>query len=120
MKRDMDLIRAILLALEEQSAYPRAINLEIEGYDKETISFHIMLLDEAGLIEAFDATTHGSLNWMPQRLTWDGYEFLEAARNEKVWKKFKNKLEEEGLSLPIKLAQIVLIELLKSQLNSVI
>jgi len=55
MKRDMDLIRKILLSIEdheEDTDLTEFNNLEKEGHSKSEIYYHIELLNEAGLIDA--------------------------------------------------------------------
>ena len=51
MKRDMDLARTILFAVERAPSYRTKLTLDIPSYDREQISYHILLLSEAGLIE---------------------------------------------------------------------
>lgn len=92
MKRDLDLIRAILLACEahEHGHAPR--ELQIEGFSEEQIGFHVYLMGEAGLLETADTTDRSSASpeAIPIAMTWTGYEFLEASRNEQLWSKAKN------------------------------
>ncbi|MCX6030809.1 MAG: DUF2513 domain-containing protein [Chloroflexi bacterium] len=113
MKRDMDLIRNILLMMEESSD-PEYPNIQIDGYSSETISYHLMLLDEAGLIKALDASSASGMEWMPQRLTWQGHEFVEAARNENRWNKAKNIMAKSG-GFVIEVMRTILIDLVKAQ-----
>lgn len=93
MKRDMDLARRILFAIEA-TPYERGHpgEMRLEGVDRETLSYHIMLLHEAGLIEAVDMTSMGPGGnwWEPRRLTWEGHEFLDRARSDTVWSKAKD------------------------------
>src|SRR4051794_19325385 len=91
MKRDMDLARQILLALEEnpESTGQQGVDVAIEGRSPVEISYHVMLLDEADLLEAMDASDSEGLDWMPLRLTWQGHEFLDAAKEEGIWQKAK-------------------------------
>jgi len=53
MHRDMELVRQILLEIEEKPFWDvaKTTSLDIENYD-ERYCYHAMLLDEAGLIEA--------------------------------------------------------------------
>jgi hypothetical protein len=85
MKRDMDLIREILIKIEEFPKHDMADIPKIEGYSDVEIYYHVMLLAKAGLIEAYDSSGGSQLIWFPKRLTWDGYEFLEAARDNTRW-----------------------------------
>jgi len=110
MKRDMDLVRAILLAVESQPDQPGWVDVEIEGYPAEAVVYHVRLLDEAGLIEAVDLTTHGGIDWRPKRLTWAGHEFLDLARNDKVWKKAMASLSKVGVKVSLPLLQKLLAD----------
>jgi uncharacterized protein DUF2513 len=104
VKRDMDLCREILLRAEESpdSAGP---TIKIDGRSSEEISYHIKLLSEAGLAEVGAADgqftykkSDGSILSKGQKvysvmsLTWQGHEFLDAARNDTIWRKVKNKV----------------------------
>ena len=48
-----------------------------------------MLLNESRLVKAVNFSTYGDSNWVPLRLTWEGHDFLDAARNEDRRKKAK-------------------------------
>lgn len=88
MVRDMDLARKILLEIEKQPYDGGFRDVAIQGYDTTTISYHVMLMHEAGYIEAIDCSSHDEpCAWQPTRLTWEGHEFLEAARDDGIWKK---------------------------------
>jgi len=100
MKRDMDLAREILLKVEES---PRAtgigvFDLKIGGQSHEEVSYHIMLLHQAGLIEAFEPPCD-DIDWAPSCLTWAGHEFLDAYREETFWHKAKSFVLEKTGSL---------------------
>lgn len=44
MKRDMDLVRLILLKIEEEYKSHNIIDLTIDGYDMETVAYHCKIL----------------------------------------------------------------------------
>ena len=112
MKRDMDLVRKILLELEDTPYELGAFDLELEGYSPDQISYHVMLLNEAGLIEANDLSTLGGPKWTPKRLTWAGHEFIEASRDESRWEKAKNIMKEKGSGMAFDVLRSVLIQLM--------
>lgn len=94
MQRDLDLIRKLLLVMESREhAFVRE-ELSIEGYSQEQIGFHIYLLGEAGLAKVLDNShiNSESPSALPMHLTWAGYEFLEAAKDETLWGKAKEKV----------------------------
>ena len=91
MKRDMDLAREILLKIEEspEATGVGGIDLKIEGRSHEEVAYHVMLLHQAGLIEALDLSDGEGIDWTPSCLTWDGHEFLDAYRQDTFWNKAK-------------------------------
>lgn len=99
MKLDMDLARQILTKLEDD---PNAVGqycykVSIEGKSAQEISYHVMLLNEAGLVAAIDMSTTGGIDWGATRLTWEGHQFLTAARSDTLWEKAKKlTLEKTG------------------------
>ena len=60
MKRDLDLLRKIILALEAHEHGFAPQELQVEGYSKEQIDFHVYLLGEAGLAKVAENTVIGS------------------------------------------------------------
>ena len=83
MKRDMDLIRLILLELEEVE------EIDMSTYSDDEINYNKRLVVEADLADGTIASSAGGLN--PQvfllRLTWNGHDFLDAARDDTIWKR---------------------------------
>lgn len=91
MKRDMDLIRSILLKTEENPSPDEAIEgLEIEGYDEKTVAYHVQLLARAGLLIAEEAQAQDLYEWHPIALTWEGHDFLESIRDPATWRKTRD------------------------------
>ncbi len=101
MKRNWELVREILLALENKKSSLDYLEPEqIESYDPEAVSYHIQILDEAGLIEGHCTQAMGSpLYCYAKRLTWIGHEFLDEIRSETVWNRTKSLLKERGIAL---------------------
>ena len=113
MKRDWELCREILLQTEENSdPSGMAIYLEIEGYSDVEIGYNTYLLGDAGLLEVADGfrTMHAPWRYMPLNLTWEGHEFLDAARNESVWKKALETIGEKGIPVTFELLKLALPE----------
>ena len=112
MKRDMDLVRKILLEVEGVSFEGGWIDLQIEGYSENEVSYHVLLLAEAGLIEAIDLSTNTSFAWAPKRLTWNGHEFIEASRDENRWEKAKTIMKEKAGGFVYDVLKTLLIQLM--------
>ena len=120
MKRDMELVRKLLFFLEEKPDHVVTERIELEGYDDVTIGHHLIILYEAGYIEGEPQVSTSSkriIRVWPNRLTWDGYEFLAAARNESVWRKVKAKLTTSAGDIPIAILKELLLTVLKAQME---
>jgi hypothetical protein len=94
MKRDMDLIRKILLAIEAHPFYGKwNVPLDFGDFPEELVDYHLKLLSEANLIEA--KVRIGSKRWVINGLTWAGHEFLDASRDDSRWESVKRLLLEK-------------------------
>jgi hypothetical protein len=96
----MDLIREILLAMEaSKDGFTPPIMLK--GYSEEEIGYHCLLLSEAELILAADSTNISSMTptAIPIRKTWSGYEFLDNARDERIWSRAKQSISSASFSV---------------------
>ncbi|STR45695.1 DUF2513 domain-containing protein [Iodobacter fluviatilis] len=107
MKRNMDLVRSILLELEGRT--PNLTKNDDFGYnleevatelatDKNTLTHHLTLMFEAGLIDgwALRGLAHPPgkalrldsdyvFHVVPRHLTWEGHEFLDSVRDAEIW-----------------------------------
>lgn len=101
MKRDMDLIRKLLIYFEEKES-PKCIEVPpVEGYDDITIKNHLVLMHDAGLLRCEPVTSSTSdrvISVIPFDLTWAGHDFLQSMRDENLWKKAKEHVLKPGAS----------------------
>ncbi|MCE9780443.1 DUF2513 domain-containing protein [Shewanella algae] len=115
MKRNMDLIREILFALEKDD------NLQqiIDQYDKNAVNEHIWMMGDAGLIthQEFFPEGGGALN-IKMRLTWQGHEFIDAARKQTLWEKAKEITVNKTGALSYEILKTVLVSLAKEMVSS--
>lgn len=117
MKRDPDLVRDILLAVEANDDVPMGwMNLEIEGRNQQELAYHVQILHEAGLLVAQDLSSIGSYDWRPRRLTAEGHDFLDAARSDTVWQEAKKRLGDVG-GFALEVAKPLLIDILKQRVG---
>lgn len=116
MKRDMDLARNILFEIEKYPESNGSAQIEIENCSPKEISYHIKLLFQAGLIEADNLTDSSGFEWKAKSLTWEGHEFIEAARNDSRWNSAKKFILGKGGNLTFGVLKSVLIESIKSSL----
>ena len=92
MKRDPDLERDILLAIEAYDGESRPGHADLSGLEAPDlqVKYQVVLLHEAGLIQAIDAATlKDRFAMMPIRLTMAGHEYLDTIRDEEVWRRTK-------------------------------
>jgi len=115
MKRDLDLVRKILLAMEAEAHGFAPAPFTIPGYDQEVIGHHVLLMIEGRLITgvAITAQGDGSPTALPGSITWTGHEFLDATRTDRVWTKIKTEMKDRGVALPFTLVQELALKLLK-------
>jgi hypothetical protein len=118
MKRDMDLVRKILLSLEEKEDFVEPTIPDIEGYTENQIFYHIKLMAEANLIEAQDWSSFDGPQWVASRLTTWGHDFLDSARNDTIWKKAKDVVLSTGSSLTIDALKYALTEIVKNAIKA--
>jgi hypothetical protein len=73
MKRDMDLVRQILITIEDHEHGFAPETIEVPGYTEETIGYHLVLMGEAGLLKVVDMSPFGAQTpqAIVERLTWD-------------------------------------------------
>jgi uncharacterized protein DUF2513 len=90
MRLDHDVVRTLLQKIADLPFDGRFDDVQIEGHSGEEISYHVMLLHQAGLIEAIDLGSHDGVCWRPKHLTYPGNEFLAAAESDTVWNKAKS------------------------------
>lgn len=122
MKRDMNLVRELLLRIEAlEIPAGSALMLEAgreplahEGDDRDNITYHMHLLMNAGLIDPTRA--QGADSFGIKGLTWAGHDFLDSVRDPAIWHQTKEGAKKAGgftVSLLAELAK----GLLKTQIE---
>lgn len=114
MKRDLELIRKMVFAIED-SPSGWAPDLKFEGYSDSQVGYHAYLLIDGGLARGGDASTMGSdaPEGFINSLTWAGHEFAAAARDETRWKKAMGVVQEKGGTVTIGVLTQLLVALMK-------
>lgn len=118
MKRNMDLVREILIKMEEHEQGYAPNYLAIPGFTEEEIGYHCFLLNDAGLIDAADDSHAGSPSpsAIPLSLTWAGHEFIANAKNENIWGQAKESIKKVG-EVSFSVWASVLSEVVKNNLG---
>lgn len=124
MKRDLDLVRAILITAENSDEpIGEDILLSIEP-DAKKMAYHLELMQAHGLINV--TVKYDGLNKTPYMLklhsvTWEGYDYLDAIRSARVWDEAKasmmGAIGEVSLSLAKETSLMVARQLIQQQLS---
>ena len=118
MKRDMDLVRAILLGIEELDAGSgcdirnlyQSIKTQGLDFNNQIIDYHLERMKQAALIDYREKMVFAGNIIGPIKLSWDGHDFLDLSRDSDTWEKYKEKIGGKISSLSF--------ELLKSSLTT--
>ncbi len=120
MKRDPDLIRKILLTLESNQnpeEVMTAKRLKLDDWGEDEINYNLLLLLEAGYIKGKDSSSDNRTIVFVTRLTWEGHEFLDAARDDGRWEKAKSAMSKVG-GWSFEVVKPILVELAKDAIKS--
>lgn len=119
MKRDMDLVRKILLKIEASDG--ENVEPDIPDYPRDQVYLHVELMKEHGLIEALvirdgDGPQPKISVCKVYRMMWEGHEFLDAARKDSIWAKAKEQCLKATGGLSIELLKYHLLQAAKQSL----
>jgi hypothetical protein len=117
MKRDMDIIRQILLNAEDDK-YPYGGRVHLDGVADEICGHHVALIFDAGLAEGrlIKTDAHGIVGASIDRLTSPGHDFCDGIRQDTIWNKAKEHVIKPGASYGLS----VLIEYVKIQVRQIV
>lgn len=121
MKRDIELVIKILEYLEEREEVSVIKELEIPGYDKGVVAYHVRRMYEGGLLDAEAVTSKTTetrlIDVLPFGLTWQGHEFLDAMRNKGVAEKVRQRLGGSLREVPFTLVKELALSIGRQQLG---
>lgn len=103
MKRDLELIRAILLKLEQTDYVDgQLLGLKnfgnepyVEGWSADEIAYNYQLMIEGGLVIS-RAPQISSSQLFFNSISWSGHDFLDTVRDPEIWRKTKSVIEKTG------------------------
>lgn len=110
MKRDWEIIREILIKLEELE--PNKGYLQLNDFPPEKAyeySYHVALLIESGFIKGEITKTIGNTpnSFLIYGLTWNGYELLNTIKSPKLWDDIKQYFKKHGLTMTVDFIKLI-------------
>ncbi len=119
MKRNMDLIRDILLNIESRppGELVRTVGYDSEKYSEDELKGHLRLIDQAGLVDGnLKFHTSGTLIAI-YGLSNEGHDLLDAIRGDRVWERTKERVQEVGGSVTIETLKAIATAVAASMLG---
>jgi Hypothetical protein (DUF2513) len=94
VKRDMDLVRSILLSVEQaDDSYLDSAQLAGESWDPEVVARHVGMMVDAGLLTGeLTEFCGGGADAYVNGITWVGYDFLDSVRDDDVWRETRESI----------------------------
>ena len=122
MKRDLDLIRDMMLRIE--ACHPKDGKITSETFkdlcdDEEKVAFHLFLLYDVGFIVA-EPVSHSKMrcsDYIVEYLTFIGCDYLDSIRDQSVWNSIKEKLRRIGGNATLDILTDLASSLLREQLG---
>jgi hypothetical protein len=97
MKRDMDLVRRILMfARSNDMHHPIPISHQFPDVHTKSLVYHLKLIQDANLAHVEHTSIGG---WHVGHLTWEGHEFLDATLNDTLWEQAKERFQAVGIEM---------------------
>jgi hypothetical protein len=103
MKRNWDVIRKILLKIEDlpPGGSIHSSHLVTDEIDEWNVAHQMFILKQGGFIEGNCLDTGRGHTCIARTLTWEGQELLDKIRSESIWQKIKETAREKRVDLTI-------------------
>lgn len=92
MKRNMELVRKILMELADSECPLDATVFVDDAHDFQFVAYHFDIMSQAGLVDASVHKEWGGSYTVAEvsSLTWEGQDFLASVKSPKVWSRVKS------------------------------
>lgn len=120
MRRDWDVIRAIMLKLEDAESVTTMLDPgAVEDYPRDLVCYNMILLKEAELAEGSVLRGMGDdSDCVLLRLTFVGHELLDQIRPKPMWEKIKSHIKEHGMELSLEAVRTAAALVVRAGLGS--
>ena len=120
MKRDLDLIRGILLAIEKSPwSQIYASSLVIDDVASEAIIYNAFLAWDAGFVEAGTVSAPSGNNLLIRRMTFDGHDFLDMVRADEQWSTIRQMAQDSSIELTVEAVKRIAAKLNEAALSEI-
>jgi hypothetical protein len=118
MKRDLDLVRQLLLQIEGLPAGPPA-QYRMSEIEDPVLLAHFELVIASGLVNGKISRSQSSRGDVISisGLTWEGHEWIEMVRRQSVWNETKSMLLDRGGALTYELTKAAASRILRARLE---
>ena len=117
MKRDLDLVRQLMLQIEALPAAP-PVQYRMSEIEDPALLAHLEMLIEAGLVNGRISRSQGARGDVisVSGLTWHGHEWVEMVRSQSLWNEVKSAVLDGGGVLTFELTRAMATKLLRARL----
>ncbi len=117
MKRDLDLVRQLMLQIEALPAAP-PVQYRMSEIEDPVLLAHLEMLIEAGLVNGRISRSQGARGDVisVSGLTWRGHEWIEMVRSQSLWNDVKTTVLDGGGVLTFELTKAVAAKILRARL----
>jgi hypothetical protein len=117
MKRDLDLVRQLMLQIEALPAAP-PVQYRMSEIEDPVLLAHLEMLIEAGLVNGRISRSQGARGDVisVSGLTWQGHEWVEMVRSQSLWNDVKSAVLDGGGVLTFELTRAMAAKLLRARL----
>jgi hypothetical protein len=117
MKRDLDLVRQLMLQIEALPAAP-PVQYRMSEIEDPVLLAHLEMLIEAGLVNGRISRSQGTRGDVisVSGLSWQGHEWIEMVRSQSLWNEVKSTVLDGGGVLTFELTSAVAAKIFRARL----
>ena len=118
MKRDLDLVRQLMLQIESLPPIP-PVQYRAGEVEDPVLLKHLEMLIASGLVAGKISQSHGTRGDVISitGLTWEGHEWVEMVRSQALWNEIKSRLLERAGVMTYELTKLVARQILSTRLG---
>jgi len=117
MKRDLDLVRQLMLQIEALPAAP-PVQYRMSEIEDPVLLAHLEMLIEAGLVNGRISRSQGARGDVisVSGLSWQGHEWIDMVRSQSLWNEVKSAVLDAGGVLTFDLTRAMAAKIFRARL----